>query len=134
MAKASDIPEFTGSDEARKANRLYWETDESVNGIAERMELSKGRLYGLLTPLPIEAPCPECGGTLGFANRTARDQGKVQCDACGWEAHEDEVEGDISARPHPASQTPVPIPDGTLIGAALVGAAVGLVLGRWLRR
>ena len=135
MTKADDSPEFSGSDEARKANRLYWDTDGSVNGIAEQMGLSKGRLYDLLTPLQMDAPCPECGGPLGFANRTARDQGMVVCGACGWEGHEDDVEGDTTPRPHPATQTrPFALPDGVLIGAALVGAAFGLALGRWLRR
>ncbi len=128
-------PEFRGDPEAREANRLYWDTDESVNGIAERLEMSKGRLYDAITPLPVGATCPACGGPLGFANRTARDSELVSCPLCDFEAQRDEVEGDAELQPHPATRSAdgVPLTEGTLVGAVLVGVAIGLMLGRWLR-
>lgn len=135
-------PEFRGNPEAREANRLYWDTDESVNGIAERLEMSKGRLYDAISPLPAEATCPECGGPLGYANRTARDGGIVACPLCSFEAHRDEVEAAGDPGRHPAvgpvgrsaaGGSDSSFADGTLVGVALVGVAVGLVLGRWLR-
>lgn len=66
-----------------RANQLYWESDRSVNDIAEEMELSKGMLYQLIEPLDAAADCPECGGALEFANRTALDRGLMQCPDCG---------------------------------------------------
>ncbi|TVP72943.1 MAG: hypothetical protein EA352_12320 [Gemmatimonadales bacterium] len=140
------------SDLRREANRRYWETSESVNGIAEAMELSKGRLYGLLESLPVEATCPECGGVLAFEHRTARDRGVLTCQSCGFEGGADEVEGGTEVRPHPAasrqrgaartsgagsvrpaSRGSGPAGDGLVVGALLVGVAAGLALGRWLR-
>lgn len=135
-----------------EANRRYWETSESVNGIADAMELSKGRLYDLLASLPVEAPCPECGGVLAFEHRTARDRGHLTCQACGFETGVDEVDGGTEVRPHPAvsGRSPArggeagrsgagaasglaPSGDGVVVGALLVGVAAGLALGRWLR-
>lgn len=132
----------------REANRRYWETDESVNGIAEAMELSKGRLYDVLESLPVRARCPECGGTLAHEHRTARDRGVLTCQACGFEGGADELEGGTDLEPHPllGKGRPRPSPgggglaspspgagDGFVVGALLVGVAAGLLLGRWLR-
>jgi len=74
-----------------EANRRYWETEESVNAIAEAMDVSKGRLYDLLLPLDAGVTCPSCGGALGFAHRTARQRGVVVCDACGFEGSVDDL-------------------------------------------
>lgn len=132
MSAGTRPPEFRGDPEAREANRLYWDTDESVNGIAERLELSKGRLYDLLTPLPVDVECPQCGGPLGYENRTARDRQIASCPLCPFEAP---LEDAAAPGAHPASR-PAPgagYSDRTLVGAAMVGVAVGLALGRWLR-
>ncbi len=132
-----------------EANRLYWESDASVNGIAEKMGVSKGRLYDLLLPLDAGAPCPECGSPLGFPHRTARDRGVVGCDRCDFE-------GDLASLPSAGDEgdgTPRREPDDDLVlhwapggsgdplggqravlGAALLGMAAGLVIGGWLRR
>lgn len=134
MADAPTHPD--GDPEAREANRLYWDTDESVNGIAERLELSKGRFYDLLTPLPVDRSCPNCGAPLGFANRTARDSGKVSCPLCSFETEFDELDEspDLASLTHPAARVPDGVHgDAALLGAALVGVAVGIALGRWLR-
>ena len=56
---------------ADHANELYWRSGQSVNQIAEEMDLSKSGLYALIRPLPAERTCPECGEGLVFPNRTA---------------------------------------------------------------
>jgi hypothetical protein len=142
------------------ANRRYWEGDESVNAIAEAMDISKGRLYDLLLPLDAGVACPTCGGALGFAHRTARQRGVVVCDACGFEGQVDEMAGadasgdsavvaDREKRPEPGSATKGPkgaelwtpgVSERTTtgqraaIGATLLGVAAGLLVVGWLRR
>ncbi len=66
-----------------EANRLYWETDAPVGRIAETLGISRRALYELLERIPADAPCPECGGPVLFANRLARSTGEAQCGACG---------------------------------------------------
>lgn len=137
-------------EEVRKANRLYWESDQSVNAVAESLGVSKGRLYDLVVPLSLGTPCPDCGADLAFPNRTARDRGLVTCDTCGFEGDREELEvsegelgGDLrSGRDRPG----VPGPEGGLesaardllrnpivLGGLMVGAVAGVLLGRWLR-
>ena len=54
---------------ADQANELYWRSDQSVNQIAEAMDLSKSGLYALVRPLAAEGTCPDCGEGLVFTNR-----------------------------------------------------------------
>ena len=145
-----------------EANRLYWESEESVNQIGEALGLSKGVLYGLLSPLPAGLPCPGCGDEMVFPNRTARDKGFLACPSCGmeeeeaavqvyWEseAHTDEdlAFGGPRALAHRAGQAVQQAvdsgkdrvsnltPRGRIIaGTALLGAAAGLIVGGYLRR
>jgi hypothetical protein len=74
------------------ANRRYWESEESVNGIAEAMGISKGRLYELLLPFDADLACPSCGGSLGYPHRTARIRGDVECEHCGFEGSREEIQ------------------------------------------
>jgi len=67
---------------AKVVNRMYWDSDESVNRIAERLDLSKGALYGMIEPAPAGGTCPDCGSSLNLGNRTARDRGLAECAAC----------------------------------------------------
>lgn len=126
-----------------KANELYWESDESVNQIAEDLELSKGTLYSVIQPLPTGLACPECGDELLYPNRTARERGMVGCPTCGFEGEEEEArpaERDEESRER-TSGTPVlsawDAMDAerkrTLVGGALLGAAAGLALVFWAR-
>lgn len=145
-----------------EANRLYWESEESVNQIGESLGLSKGVLYGLIAPLPAGLPCPGCGEEMVFPNRTARDKGFLACPECGMEEEETAVqaywEGEaettgglvfggprsLAHRAGEAVQQAVDsgkervsnmTPRGRIIaGTALLGAAAGLVLGTVLRR
>ena len=145
-----------------EANRLYWESDQSVNQIGEALDLSKGVLYGLIAALPASLPCPKCGEEMVFPNRTARDKGFLACPECHMEEEEAAVreywegEGEMPEVGSPAETTSLAsragsavqkavdtgkervtnlTPKGRVIaGTALLGAAAGLVLGAYLRR
>lgn len=158
-----------------EANRRYWESEESVNGIAEAMGISKGGLYELLLPFDAGVDCPECGAPLGYAHRTARQRGDLSCAACGFEgklgelpepseealaaaarrraggspakgsSHDASGEGgEEGAETSGGRSAPRLWSDGAgeagavdrnvVVGAVLLGAAVGLVLARLLRR
>jgi len=145
-----------------EANRLYWESDQSVNQIGEALDLSKGVLYGLIAALPAGLPCPKCGEEMVFPNRTAREKGFLACPECGMEEEEAAVrsywegEGELpeaesagearalARRTGEAIQKAVDTgrervtslsPRGRVIaGTALLGAAAGLALGAYLRK
>jgi hypothetical protein len=84
---ASDItPEV-----AARANELYWSSGESVNQIAEKLDLSKGALYGLIEPLQSGLGCPLCGDEVGYPNRTAKEREELNCSTCDWDGSPDET-------------------------------------------
>ena len=145
-----------------EANRLYWESDQSVNHIGEALDLSKGVLYGLIAALPAGIPCPGCGEEMVFPNRTAREKGFLACPECGKE----EEEGAVRAFWEERGEDAGPVGSGesialttragqavsravntgrervsslsprnrVLAGTALLGIAAGIVLGTHLRR
>ena len=41
--------------DAAEANRLYWETEQSVADIAQQLDISRRALYGAVRPLPAGA-------------------------------------------------------------------------------
>lgn len=121
-----------------RANRLYWESDASVNEIADQLDLSKSSLYQMIEGLDAERDCGQCGGGLEYANRTARVKGLLQCPECGA----DDVAADTvkparrSARRTPTASTrqPDPIADRqAMVGAALLGTAALMLLAHWTR-
>ena len=69
---------------ADQANELYWRSGQSVNQIAEAMDLSKSGLYALIRPLTAERACPECGEGLVFTNRTTEHKSVASCLACEY--------------------------------------------------
>ena len=69
---------------ADQANELYWRSDQSVNQIAEAMDLSKSGLYALIRPLAAEGTCPDCGEGLVFSNRTTEQKSIASCPACEY--------------------------------------------------
>ncbi len=131
---------------ARKASTRYWESEVSVNSLAEELGISKGRLYNLLRPLPVEGICPRCGSSPPtHPNRTARDRGEVNCLYCGWEgpvsklAKAREGEGDSPPSTPPAPRVHAPGADGqmgmpALLSGLLIGLAAGILVGRTLGR
>lgn len=119
---------------SERANELYWGSDRSVNDLAEDLNLSKGALYALIEPLPAGLDCPECGGQMQYANRTARDRGIVTCADCEMEEEETLVRieaGDSSMLPDGVGSA---TDTRTLVGTALLGAAAGFVLARLIDR
>ena len=145
-----------------EANRLYWESDQSVNQIGEALDLSKGVLYGLITALPAGLPCPKCGEEMVFPNRTAREKGFLACEECGMEEEENAVrsywegEGEIPAVESTEDTRALARKAGDAVknavntgkdrvsslsprnrviaGTALLGVAAGIVLGAHLRK
>jgi hypothetical protein len=84
---ASDVtPEV-----AARANEFYWSSGESVNQIAENLDLSKGALYGLIEPLQSGLGCPLCGDEVGYPNRTAKEREELNCSTCDWDGSPDET-------------------------------------------
>ena len=79
----------------QRANALYWESQLSVNQIADEMDLSKGMLYGLIQPIGAELPCPRCSSEMGYANRTARERGFLRCPSCDFEQDEAQVRSEL---------------------------------------
>jgi len=130
------------------ANELYWSSDESVNTIADELDLSKGTLYNVIQPLPTGLACPECGAELEYPNRTARERGLVACPHGDFEGELEEGEA-LTADSSPAQgrfgdsigSAVGGLLDSselgrtrTLVGGALLGAAAGLALVFWTRR
>jgi len=131
-------------DIARAANELYWESDASVNQIAERLALSKGTLYGLVRPLPAEIGCPRCATEMVYPNRTALEKGFLACPGCQFEEEEEVVrsEGGAALPPPPMDGVDEDAaellgqgsyPARTVAGAALLGMAAGMLLARGFR-
>ncbi|HUF50596.1 MAG TPA: hypothetical protein VMN60_07185 [Longimicrobiales bacterium] len=103
-----------------EANRLYWESDESVADIAQQLELSRRALYDLIQPLPAGRNCDDCDGPLTYENRSARSSDNAMCEACA-------AGDDVPA----AAQDGLSMddyPNLRLVGAALAGAALGAAL------
>jgi hypothetical protein len=109
-----------------EANRLYWETDESVADIARRLDMSRRALYVAVQPLPTGESCEVCGGPMTFENRSARTAGHATCEACVTAEELDGTEADL-----PVQATPELMVDEHMVrigGAALFGAAIGALL------
>ena len=130
---------------ADQANELYWRSGQSVNQIAERMDLSKSGLYALISPLPAERGCPDCGEGMVFLNRTTEQKAVASCPECEY----DEASGSGSKAHKPTKRVvrrstavtktdaePV-VADGhgwmssrVLWGSVLLGVAAGLYMAR----
>lgn len=138
------------SPEAR-ANDLYWQSEKSVNQIADELELSKGMLYGMIRPRPADLPCPRCSSDMEYPNRTARERGLITCRSCGIELEEEAARkqweeaasaapgGTLMVTPRPApvpgaGKSPQRRRDPVMVGAGLLLIAAGLWLFRGLNR
>lgn len=156
--KQSKVPQNPPPDEVvERANDLYWRSGASVNQLARELDLSKGALYEIITPMAAGLRCPCGGGEMAYTNRTARERGFVSCTTCGLEDEEKHVrdyldEQDYSSAVELTAADPglpqvrndaqtealaAPPPrnlEKLLVASALAGLAVGLVLGGLLRR
>lgn len=88
-----------------RVNDLYWGSDESVNQIADGLDLSKGALYGIIEPEPSGRGCPLCGDEVVYANRTAKERGMLACPTCDWDGALDEA----MAEPVDEDEPPAPV-------------------------
>ena len=156
--KQSKAPLNPPPDEVvERANDLYWSSGASVNQLTRELDLSKGALYEIITPMAAGLRCPCGGGEMAYTNRTARERGFVSCTTCGLEDEEEHVrdyldEQDYSSAVELTAADPglpqvrsdaqtealaAPPPrnlEKLLVASALAGLAVGLVLGGLLRR
>lgn len=159
MANDAATAKDDGADRkvAERARELYWNSDQGVNAIANDLGLSKGRLYGLIEPLPSGRSCPVCGSDTVYDNRTAKDKDEPTCPVCTAVAQgKRPPPAPRSAAPHapssptdpgsareksprtrsraPATADSAPIGDNTRVVAGLfLGAFAGLFLYRWMR-
>lgn len=123
---------------AKVVNRVYWDSDESVNRIAERLDLSKGALYGMIEPAPADGTCPDCGSSLSFGNRTARDRGLAECVACSLAGEPTDQAPSRALAPHSPAPAPIREPrvwsGRALAGSLVLGVVAGVLIARLLRR
>ena len=134
---------------AQEANRLYWDSDRSVNQIADDLGMSKGTLYDVVEPRPAGVACPRCGREMSYPNRTARDRGFLDCPGCGFEEEEGQVEEAWAERGgRTGSGAVVVTPEAVqrarrgqessaltriVAGTALLGVAAGVAIAMVLR-
>jgi hypothetical protein len=131
---------------ASQANRWYWQTEQSVADIAEKLSVSRRALYELITPESAGAVCTECGGDMVYVNRSAKASSLGRCSNCGAEntiaadVADDEDDNHVldvqETVPPYAAGWPRPVESSstqhdlrtralTLGGVALAGAALG---------
>jgi hypothetical protein len=108
-----------------EANRMYWETEDSVAEIAARLDISRRALYEAIEPLPTGAACPTCGGPLSFENRSARTAGEAACPVCAATGATEPAEPPAEVVGLLGESEERALLVG---GAALAGAAVGALL------
>lgn len=139
------------SQDVRKANELYWESGRSVNQIAEDLGLSKGALYEMISPLASPYACPLCEAPLQYAHRTAHEKGVLTCSGCETQFEDSDPQLEpmaadargaaVASAERPAS---VWVPGSNaragrpanqvLVGTAVLGVGVGLLLARLIGR
>jgi hypothetical protein len=129
---------------AEEINRLYWDTDESVGEISNKLGLSRRALYEVVQPLQADLQCTSCGADMVYTNRSAKAAGVARCQDCGRQteldpdiSHEDV--GTIPGREEPQTFVDEYAPDlrnraVTIAGYALAGAFVGALATVLIRR
>lgn len=127
-----------------EANRLYWDSAESVAEISNRLGISRRALYDAIEPLGTGQECASCGAELYYANRSAKASGLARCLMCGGER---EVDADVSHEdvgtipPYGAGLPAVPAAARdmreravTIASIAVAGAIVGAIATVLVRR
>ena len=129
---------------APEANRLYWDSADSVAEISNRLGISRRALYDAIEPLGTGEECPSCGAELYYANRSAKAAGIARCLMCG---NERGVDPDISHEdvgmipPYGAGWPAAPAATrhlgdraATIASLAVAGAVVGAIATVLVRR
>lgn len=65
-----------------RANRMYWNSSDTVDRIAEQLGMSRNALYSSVRPAPAGVDCPDCDEELVYPNRTSRLAGRAICLGC----------------------------------------------------
>jgi hypothetical protein len=105
-----------------EANRLYWETDESVADIARRLDVSRRALYEAIEPLPTGAACDVCGSALLWENRSARLADDATCPHC---ASAGATDADLPPQPDfDADDERLTVLGAAALAGAVIAAAV----------
>ena len=129
---------------APEANRLYWDSEESVAEISNRLGISRRALYDAIEPLGTGEACSSCGAELYYGNRSAKAAGVARCLMCGKER---EVDPDVSHEdvgtipPYGAGFPAAPVAArdmreraAAIASVALAGAVVGALATVLIRR
>jgi len=66
-----------------RANRLYWTSSDTVDGVAEKLGMSRHALYAAVRPAPAGQRCAVCGKRLVYTNRSNRAASLATCSGCG---------------------------------------------------
>jgi hypothetical protein len=128
-----------------EVNRLYWETEESVADISNRLGVSRRALYEQIEPMPAGAECTTCGAELYFSNRSAKLGGVARCLMCGAESslgpeysHEDVgmVPPFTAGMPHTSERALAETNNraATIAGYAIAGVVVGAIATVMIKR
>lgn len=149
-------------DMSERANMLYWNSDRSVNSIADDLGLSKGGFYGVIRPIESGRHCSNCQLKMVFANRTAQERDDAFCPVCDagdLPAHSVRSAAQRFSHMAQSSSAPANAPSSSssddsrpseiagnaelspllsetkgVLASFFVGTVVGILLGRFLRR
>ncbi len=90
----------TADPAAARANQLYWTSSDTVDHIADQLDISRSALYAAVIPTGAGLDCPMCGDKLVYVNRTSRAAGRATCEACEAEVQADDI-GAVDDKPKP---------------------------------
>lgn len=142
MSGSESVEEKTAA--SLELNRLYWDTDESVSEISNRLGVSRRALYDMVEPSSAGVACVDCGGELVYQNRSAKAAGVARCLMCGAERTTDEEMSheDVGTIPpynagwpaSPSATDETRERAATIAGFAIAGAVIGAIATILVRR
>lgn len=94
----------TSDPAAARANQLYWTSSDTVDQIADQLDISRNALYAAVSPVDAGLDCPMCSEKLVFVNRSSRAAGRATCEACEAEVQADDL-GGADSKPKPRRNT-----------------------------
>jgi predicted RNA-binding Zn-ribbon protein involved in translation (DUF1610 family) len=90
----------------REANRLYWNSERTVDEIVRDLSIRRSALYSAIQPLAAGLECPHCGDSLVFTNRTNRTAGRTVCETCGMQAAAETEQAEVPLEHSPGEWHP----------------------------